>query len=400
MHTCRLIPVKKTMSVFVLLSALLLSLQAFPQNWTWTTEVGDVRGQFASLTIDGADNLHLSYIRDGRLRYAFRSAQDRRWFNMEIDAANSYTGIAVDRANNPYICYTAFDILRYAHWDGKSWLRQEIAPGSGQIGYTCSVAVAGDGTPNLIWYQLTLGRGNYFHLKHAVLKDGAWQARAVDLAMETGKWNSLRLDPDGNPHVSYSVWDLGEQRYAYWNGKGWSISTVEGRRSSKTKSLHPGYGNSLTLALDNTAAISYMDDNTLKFARQENETWSVEEVDNITGGGWTDFRSSLLLDRDGNPHIAYQDAGAVKHAYRDGKDWKIEVVVPRGKQGVPYPSMVMNHQNLLFIAYSDPQDGSLKVATGTQTKCLNCWKMATLRGSCNYPSRKMLSECSVVRQIM
>jgi hypothetical protein len=368
MRMPRLILNKASTPILVLLSTFFFCAQTLSQNWTWTTEAVDSSGQFTSLAIDSTGNLHMSYIHEGRLRYAFRSANDGKWFKMEIDVANNYTGIAVDRANNPYICYTGFDILRYAHWDGKSWFRQEIAPGSGQIGYTCSIAVADNGTPNLIWYQLTLGRANYFHLKHAVLKDGAWQARTVDLAMETGKWNSLRLDQDGNPHVSYSVWDLGEQRYAYWNGKSWIISTVEGRMSSKTKSLHPGYGNSLALGPGNTALVSYMDDSALKFARQQGEGWSIEEVDKITGGGWIDFRSSLLLDSNGVPHIAYQDSGSVKHAYWNGKEWQIQVIAARGTQPVPFPSMVINRQGVLFIGYLDPQDGSVKVAVGSQTQ--------------------------------
>jgi hypothetical protein len=337
------------------------------QSWTWQTEQVGGTGEFISLAIDGTSSLHVSFTNAGRLVYGFRAANSAKWFEMAI--ANNvvgYTAIAVDNSDRPHLCYTTHETLRYAHWDGKRWFFQQIAPNSGQIAYTCSIAIASDGTPNIIWYQLSLaGVGGFFHLKHAALRDGAWQARTVDLAAETGKWNSLRLDAEGNPHVSYSAHAIGEQRYASWNGKSWSISTIEARATSKTNALHPGYGNSLVLTSNGQPLVSYMDETRLKFARQRSDAgWSVEEVDYISGIDWQDYKSSLVLDDDGNPHIAYQASGALKHAYFDGKEWRHEVIAGRGQLPARYPSMVSAKGNLLFIAYQDPDNGMVKVAVG------------------------------------
>jgi hypothetical protein len=334
---------------------------ASAQEWSWHTEAVDTSGAFTSAVVDHEGNVHLSYI-NGGVKYAFRSAGIPKWFTMMVDGGNSFTNIAVDSADNPYICYTAYDVLKYAHWDGKSWTIQQIAANSGQIAYSCAMGIAPDGTAHIIWYQVNSGANNYFHLKHAELKDGMWQARTVDFSMETGKWNSLRIDSRGVPHVTYSAYTQGEQKYAYQKGESWITSTVESRTLSKT-AIHPGEGNSLVVTDDGKVIISYMDENSLKLARRQGSSWSIEKVDAISNDSWYDYRSSLVLDHGGFPHIAYQDAERVKHAYWDGKQWHIQVVV---NAGLParYPSMAIDGHDMLYISYQDPSDGSLKVAVG------------------------------------
>jgi hypothetical protein len=345
-----------------LLSAALSVGVASAQEWSWQTERIDTAGAFTSVAVDHEGNVHLSYI-NGGVKYAFRPAGMPKWFTMDVAGGNGFTNITVDSANNPYICYTAYDELKYAHWDGKSWIVRQIAANSGQIAYSCAMAVAPDGTPHIIWYQITSGPSSYFHLKHAELKNGMWQARTVDFSMETGKWNSLHIDSHGVPHVSYSAYTQGEQKYAYQNGDSWAISTVESRSLAKTDSVHPGEGNSLLLTDKGDVLISYMDEKILKLARRAGTSWSIEKVDSISNDSWFNYRTSLVLDKQGFPHIAYEDAGRVKHAYWNGKQWHIQVVVNNGASA-PYPSMAIDAQDKLYLSYQDPSDGSLKVAVG------------------------------------
>jgi hypothetical protein len=77
----------------------------------------------------------------------------------------------------------------------------------------------------------------------------------------------------------------------------------------------------------------------------------------------------LLFDSDGFPHIAYEDHGALKHAYFDGKEWNIDVVAPTGITLSRFSSMGIDaKRNILYLAYQDPLDGSLRVAIGRKSK--------------------------------
>jgi hypothetical protein len=333
------------------------------QDWSWRTETVDNAGAFTSIAIDHDGNAHVSYI-NGGVKYAFRPAGTAKWYNMAVAGGNNFTNVTADSTDHPYICYTSFDELKYAHWYGKNWTIQQIAANSGQIAYSCAVRIAPDGIPHIIWYQINSGPSSYFHLKQAELKNGMWQSRTVDFSMETGKWNSLFIDSHGVPHVSYSAYTQGEQKYAWQNGDMWAVSTVESRSFSKTDSLHPGEGNSLVVASNGDVMISYMDEKSLKLARRVGTSWSIEKVDSVSNDSWFNYRSSLVLDKQGFPHIGYEDGGRVKHAYWDGKKWHIQLVVNAGLAS-PYPSMAIDGEGTLYVSYQDPADSSLKVAIGT-----------------------------------
>jgi hypothetical protein len=74
----------------------------------------------------------------------------------------------------------------------------------------------------------------------------------------------------------------------------------------------------------------------------------------------------VLLDKAGNPHIIYQDGGTVKHAYWNGKEWKLQLVVRSGPDGNRYVSAdIDKNTDVIYVAYRDPEDTSLKVAVGT-----------------------------------
>ena len=136
---------------------LLTSVSAAAQSWSWTYETIDQPATFPSLAVDASSNLHVSYAdSSGALKYGFRPAGSSRWFTMVLDKqlGGFTTHLTLDSENNPHICYTP-GMIKYALWDGKQWRIQQIAKGTGEIGYTCSIVIAKDGTPHLTWYQLT-----------------------------------------------------------------------------------------------------------------------------------------------------------------------------------------------------------------------------------------------------
>ena len=333
------------------------------QSWQWTTEMVDSSGESLSIIADPEGNIHMSYLAgDAVVKYGFRPAHSTHWFTMDIPGANAGgnshlpTKIALDPRGNPHICFTP-GVLKYASFDGKKWSIQEINPGSGVIWFTCSVAIASDGTPHVIWYQYGMPSGDfYLHVKHAVLQNGSWLARTVDFEGQTGKWNSIAVDAQGMAHMSYDSFLKDELKYAFWNGKEWRVSVVDSRA---------GMGNCVIVNRNGKAQISYEYVDTLRYAWQTDKSWKLDTIDHIsTSGSWMGYRSRQALDPQGNPHVVYEDGGGVKHAFWDGSRWRMQLVSGAGPDHHRFSDITIDQEGTIYIAYRDAADGSVKVAVG------------------------------------
>jgi hypothetical protein len=340
----------------------------FGQTWKWTTETVDTYGVQNSIAVDNDQNLHISYF-SGAVKYAFRSANSSKWFTMQLAPGGGYaevpTSVALDHIGNPHICFTP-GVLKYASFENHGWSIQQIDPQSGLIEYTCSLAITADGAPHVIWYQYGGPQGGYFlHLKYATLDKGAWLARTVDYEGQTGKWNCLVLDAQGNPHVTYDSFLKGEIKYAYWDGKDWHRSVVDSPDISPN-GPSGGMGNSLLLNHDGKAQISYENGEAVKYAWEKDGAWKLDTIEQVTlTGGWSGYRTRQALDPQGNPHVVYEDGGTVKHAYRDGNDWRIQVISGAGTRAHRYEDIAIDRRGNIYIVYQDAIDGSLKVAVGS-----------------------------------
>lgn len=370
---------KELSAAGAVLALLLVPMSASGQTWTWTSEIIDTDGKVSALAADAQGNLHISYQIEAnwKLKYGFRPAGSSRWFTMVLreQLGSFFTQIALDSQGNPHICFTPGSI-QYAHFDGRKWHFQEIASG---VGYTCSVTVAPDGTPHLAWYHLNENGEAFYHLKHAVLEDGAWLTRTLDFDGEAGKYNSMRLDARGFPHISYSRFANGELRYVHWDGKTWVRKTLDSPEFNLAGDQR-GMGNSIVLDPQGRAEISYYDNIALKYARERGTKWSIEIVDpdvdrNFTQVGWAGYRSSQVLDKQGYPHICYESAAGLKHAYWDGKQWKVQLIVSAPTTKVFfYSSTAIDGNDVIYLSYHDPFDGALKLAIGRPSVAANTGK--------------------------
>ena len=241
------------------------------QGWNWSFEKVDSGAKFTSLAVDSHGNVHVSYVDNSShvVKYAFRSADSSRWYNLDIEKnlGNATTRLALDSEGNPHICYPDWTTLKYAYWNGKRWINQEISPG-GAKEYTCSLAVSSDGTPYVSWYQVRAANGtSYYHVRTAVLQDGEWLARTLDFDGEAGKWNSTVVDNQGRPFVSYSIFPTGELKVAQWNGKEWQISFIDSLARDSSKVVR-GMGNCLRIGPQGKLYISYFGDKELRSVYQ------------------------------------------------------------------------------------------------------------------------------------
>lgn len=352
--------------VAVLLLALLQPAKVAAQTWNWTTEDVDVQGESTSIVADHEGNLHISYyaITGGLLKYAFRSADTAKWFNMTLEHGQDFmvTRIAVDANSNPHICYTP-RITKYAHYDGKKWHTQEVDPGSGVVGFWCSIQVGSDDKPQISWY---LEGGTYF--RYAILKDGVWAATSIEGGGGAfpGKWNSMVLDAQNRPRMSYTWFPAGQLKYTSFDGKVWSISLLDTPTESPGGTR--GMGNSLIFDRQGNPMITYYTEDAFKMAHFVDGKWKKEiiaEIPSYTAAySWRSFRSAMVLDSNGNPHIGFESLRGLEHLWWDGKEWKSQLLIASVGNTFYDNAMTIDKKDDLFISYRDPADGSLKVLAG------------------------------------
>jgi hypothetical protein len=342
-------------------------LSGYAQMWSWTTGQIDSEGSAASIVVDKDENVHVSYqfATGGQLRYAFRPSHSTSWFKMALDNSigDFESQITVDSRDNPHICYSPRE-LKYAHFDGKRWSVQEIDKGGGLVSYMCSIRVGADDAPHISWYV----ESGVF-LRYAELKDGVWKAITLDFEGLPGKWNSLALDPQGNPRISYIDFPLGQLRYAAFDGKKWSRLILDTPGATAGDNWERGFGNSIVLDSQGAPIIAYYDETSLKLAHYVDGMWKKQVIEQLPPFGkwsWKNFRSTLLLDSKGNPHIGFESLRGLEHAWWDGKQWHTQLILAARGATFFESSMAIDQNDNLYLVYRDPADGSLILASGSE----------------------------------
>ena len=141
------------------------------------------------------------------------------------------------------------------------------------------------------------------------------------VATGTNDYISLALDKSDRLHIGYQSNGL---RYAYQDGTGWHDEPVDISSSSS------GNFNSIDLDENGNPRISYFTGwSALKFAYRDNLGWHIQNVDTV---GSASSASSMGLDSFGFAHIVYADVliGDIKYAYQDLTGWHLQTLDDRG----------------------------------------------------------------------
>lgn len=153
-----------------------------------------------------------------------------------------------------------------------------------------------------------------------------WEIETVDSVGSVGSNNSIALDTNNYPHISYLDVTNNDLKYAKWTGSSWSTQTIDSVGLV-------GWRTSIALDSNNNPHIVYLDgtNNTLKYAKWTGASWSIETIEG-SDSGWG-HNTSIMLDASNYPHIAYFDTTRhPKYARWNGVIWII--------QGIDLPNEV------------------------------------------------------------
>ena len=251
------------------------------------------------------------------LKYAYKDGTG--WHTQDLTStadSGQYNSIAFDSSGNAHISYREMSTgpndwnLMYIKQSGGSWNLPEVVhsegPGGGSVGIDTSIALDSSGNPRISYYA------NFIGLTAYAYKDGTGWHHEYAHQQSDGYSNgdtSLALDSFGYPHISYNEWiDSSHDRLAYVfkDGSGWQTRQIVDSSSNQV-----GKFTSLALDTENNPHISYYDQTNedLKYAYWTGTGWSITTIDsNSAVGKYT----SIALDSAGNPHIGY--IGSVKYA--------------------------------------------------------------------------------------
>ena len=323
--------------------------------------VGEVKvlsNRDTSLTIDSLGRPHISYIKrvtDGPYRGYVKYAHNKSeiWINETLDSIGfigRHTSIALDKKDNPHICYYSYEqMLKYGHHDGLDW-NVEIVTSSGDVGWYNSISIDSNNLPHIGCYDYT-----YDDLIYSYRTDDQWQSMTVVSEGKVGYATSIVLDSSNLPHISYVDLDNNRLQYAHFNGSQWLIHDIDWVGGDS-------YDTSIDIGSDDLPHIGYVNNmnGELKHAHFNGGKWKITIVDSqdYVGRG-----CSLSLDSHDRPHIAYLDVsnGNLKYSHFDGETWQTEIIDFAGDVGYS-ASIAMENNNIPHISYLDNSKSVLKHA--------------------------------------
>jgi len=340
---------------------------------TWAiqfVDVGSTSGASTSLglvRVGTVDYPVISYFGAPRnLKYASLNPQTKIWNLVRVDAGGEFTSLDADPSGIVHVGYLDASTLQLKYWrlnQGQGSTQViDSESGQGGMGYYNSLRVDGQGTPHVSYYYWRAPNGSTTadRLKYADLNGSGWASIFVDPAVGRGRYNSLALDGSANPQIAY--YDAGRRvlRLAKRIANIWTNQGVD-------SAGNPGWFNSIALNAQGLPRISYLaaTPNQLRYASFDGALWTFEDVEGI--GSVVSFsNTSLALDSNGNAHISYYDAasGSLKYASRSsGGVWTTQFVDSVGDVG-GYSSLKLDSQNRPIISYFDATTQALKIAYG------------------------------------
>lgn len=272
------------------------------------------------------------------------------WQSENIDVFSRFPSLAFDPSGKPAIAYfrdyneSTGDRsnmgLKYAHYDGASWIITSVGVGSG-AGYSSSLAFDLSGNPAIAY------KGDSGNLEFAHFNGISWDVTTFSEYIPSGnyKFISLAFDSTGNPGIAYTTYKSGTDyvRYVYFNGSSWNTSTIDVGVGMGGPSLAFDASGNPALTYRHGEWISGAYSFQLWYARFNGSSWDITAIDSLSIG---DMKTSLAFNASNHPAISYSFAGYVKYAHFNGTSWSISSIA-----GGRWNSLAFDRSNNPNIAY-------------------------------------------------
>lgn len=277
-------------------------------SWHWES-LGFPGGvwSISALALNGQDLPRIGYTDVTFTRPHFVFLDEDGWHREIVDTAGALgaVGYALDGNDVSHFVYSTFEhpSSRYAIQENGGWRIEYIADDSMRV-WNPSLAISNGNVPTIAFYERAYDNSGT-DLTFGYLDGAGWHFEYVDSVGHlyySGAEISLRVDVNGEPHISYYDGLQQNLKYAYRDDSGWHIETVD--VDEKT-----GLSSSLQLDLYGNPHIAYSylpsannNDLDLRYAYRGAVGWIVETVDEE---GFVGIAPSLAMDRNGNPSIGY-----------------------------------------------------------------------------------------------
>lgn len=256
---------------------------------------------------------------------------DPAWHLEQIDTCDAQVlarNIALDASGHVHVVYACNRLLRYATWDGSTWIYRTYNMNVDLLGQSLDFVLGSDGVPRILYIAVQPGETSGV-LHYQTVTAAEWSDAIVDPGFSAsgvaGCEVSLALDGINRPHIAYG--DTPTLKYAFLNGGSWSIQTVNDNVDAE-----------ICTALDVTSSgaphvvfhdISPTLDGLLRYAVPSATGWQVTTVDRHSDLDLVFGQpSGIRLDGAGVPHVLYADydAQALRYAVLTSTGWSKQTI--------------------------------------------------------------------------
>jgi hypothetical protein len=257
-------------------------------------DVGSV--SYSALAFDSQNNPHVAFSvytmanRESTLKYA--SWTGTAWSIQTVDYGSGGV-LALDSSGNPHISYTGENgSLKYATRTGTNWTTQTIDPQPNNFPAAFQyLALDSEGNPNIIY---CLG-GSNASIKWAFADSSGWTIKTAVPNANATRISNLVLDDRGHPRFAYVNGWNNSLLYERWNGSAWI--------GQKVSVIYPDWSNFLRLDSNGNPHVTYNLDMHLMYAVWTGLGWDTQEVSSTAGN--LGYPVPFELDSKGNPHLGY-----------------------------------------------------------------------------------------------
>lgn len=188
---------------------------AVNQGAHWSLQSALAR--LTSIAVDASDRAHIAYYDDQGATLHYAVQREGGW-RLEVADAAAYSGvdpsIAIDPSGGPRIAYSDYvnDRLKLATRLAHSWLPQ-VVDDQGLVGMGATLALDRQGRAHIMYREYGAALGAKV-LRYARELGSGWEISTVDPGPKAGRYPSIALDADDQPHVAFYDDDFQNLRYA------------------------------------------------------------------------------------------------------------------------------------------------------------------------------------------